>query len=534
MKSGARLKDTSGGGAARSKDQDEIMATFRAWRARALQVILVVVALAGLPAWGSVILNAVRNSEYTPLVVIYLVVYLSILTLAVLPRVDDRLRAWVLLGLGYANACASFARLGLVGSGRLYLLATPIFATVLVGARAGVVTTVVSLLIYGIFAALAYQGRLAAWITVMVNPLSLGQWTEAGVALIVFLLSSVVLVERFRHFQMETLLKEHRARVKLEATTKALEAEEEALAQANARLEEYSSTLEEKVEERTAELALAKQKAEAANRRFQQELAFAGRIQASFMSAAPPQIPGWQLAASLIPARETSGDFYDVFPLADGLYGILVADVVDKGVGAALFMSLCWALLHTYALEYPAQPELVLDSVNRRILMDTHADQFVTVFYGVLNPATGTLVYCNAGHLPPYCFPIREDGQVQALSITGIPPGILLDQQWTRNVVQFEPGDVFVLYTDGVTEAQNAQGEFFGRERMIDVVRMNMGCSAEEIQEEMLDEIQRFAGDVPQADDITLVVLVHRRRDKGTGAEAAKEDGADADDGNEE
>ncbi|MCK4900183.1 MAG: response regulator, partial [Anaerolineales bacterium] len=139
-----------------------------------------------------------------------------------------------------------------------------------------------------------------------------------------------------------------------------------------------------------------------ANEKMEQELALAGEVQASFLPGKIPQIPGWQLSVSLIPARETSGDFFDAIPLPGGRVGLLIADVVDKGVGAALFMALSSTLLRTYATEYPTQPELVFSAVNERILQDTNAKQFVTVFYGILDPDTGMLVYGNAGHCPPY------------------------------------------------------------------------------------------------------------------------------------
>lgn len=447
------------------------------WRARAAHLVLIVVALAGLPAWGSVIWNGLRAGEMSPVLWIYLIVYVAITALAFLPGIDHRLRIWGLLILGYANGCASMARLGLTGSGRLYLLALPIFATVLAGRRAGLATMLLSLVTYAFFAAGVGSAAAAPWI-------------EAGIAFAVFVLTTVVLLARFNQFQLQTLGREQQARIDLEG--------------AQAELEAYSRTLEEKVLERTARLAEAKQEAEAANRRFEQELQFAGRIQASFMASELPDIPSWQTAAALVPARETSGDFYDVFPLPGGNYGILIADVVDKGVGAALFMALCWAILHTYARQYPDQPARVLAATNRRILRDTHAGQFVTVFYGILDAQKGTLNYANAGHPPPYqlC-----DGQMALLARTGIPLGILEDEQWEEKAVRFRPGDLCILYTDGITEAENSQGDFFDFHRLAAVLRIHAGRPAEGIKGAVLDELERFAADSATADDITLLVL---------------------------
>lgn len=457
------------------------------WRSRAVRVILLVVVVVGLPAWGGVILNGIRSGKMTPVLWVYPIVYLAFVALAFLPSIDHRLRIWGLLSLGYVNGCASMARLGLSGSGRLYLLLVPVFATVLVGTRAGLAMAMLSLATYVFFAAQAGAAAAASWI-------------EAGTALAVFMLSTVVLLGRFGRFQLKILHRERRARSQLEV--------------ARQELEVYSRTLEEKVLERTARLTEA-------NRRLEQELAFAGRIQASFMASELPQIRAWQCAAALVPARETSGDFFDIFPLSSGgngasrdgegdggQYGILIADVVDKGVGAALFMALCWALLHTYARRYPDEPARVLAAANRRILRDTNAGQFVTVFYGVLDASTGLLRYANAGHPPPYHL---RHGRLSALTKTGMPLGILEEETWEEKTLHFQPGDLCALYTDGVTEAQNEHGDFFEAQRLATVLQRCAGHSAQSIKEAVLDEVQRFTGDVAQADDITLLALAHTR-----------------------
>jgi len=256
------------------------------------------------------------------------------------------------------------------------------------------------------------------------------------------------------------------------------------------------------------------------NQRVEQELILAWQIQKSFLPDDLPNIPGWQLAATLKPARETSGDFYDVIPLSNGQLGILIADVADKGMAAALYMSLSRTLIRTYAAEYNSQPELVLSATNRRILLDTRADLFVTVFYGILDPVTGTLTYCNAGHNPPYLLSTQDGDSVQSLRRTGMALGVTEDVVWEKKSVQIAPGDVLVLYTDGVTDAQNAQELFFGEERLLEVVRADVGTqanenlptgqdfSAQSVQETLKTEIQGFMSGAPQFDDITLMVLV--------------------------
>jgi NarL family two-component system response regulator LiaR len=239
-----------------------------------------------------------------------------------------------------------------------------------------------------------------------------------------------------------------------------------------------------------------------------QELALAGEIQASFLPEAAPSVAGWQLVSTLQPARETSGDFYDFIHLANGRLGIVLADVVDKGMGAALYMALCRTLIRTYAAEFDTQPDLVFGDVNRRILLDTHTNLFVTVFYGILDPVTGALIYCNAGHNPPYL--LRNQSRVtgQALRSTGIPLGIFEDVTWTQESVQLAPGDALVLYTDGIPEAQNRREEFFGEKRLVEIAQGNLGRSAQDMQDALLAGVHRFKGDAPQHDDITLMVLV--------------------------
>jgi sigma-B regulation protein RsbU (phosphoserine phosphatase) len=252
----------------------------------------------------------------------------------------------------------------------------------------------------------------------------------------------------------------------------------------------------------------ANERLQHANEKMERELALAGEVQASFLPRTLPDIPSWQLSVTLKPSRETSGDFYDFNLLPSGRLGILVADVVDKGAGAALFMALSWILIRTYAGEYPEQPELVLKAVNHRILAETQTNQFVTVFYGILDPATGGLAYCSAGHSPPCLFSAQNDPDVQELFRTGMPLGITDDATWEQGRVQMAPGDVLVLYTDGVTEARNAQGLFFGEDRLLESVRADLQRPAQDIRDAVLADIHRFVGDAPQSDDIALAVIV--------------------------
>jgi len=258
----------------------------------------------------------------------------------------------------------------------------------------------------------------------------------------------------------------------------------------------------------------------AENERVKQELAMAWRIQESFLPKEIPSVPGWQLAAKLEPAKQTSGDFYDLIPLPDGRLGLLVADVTDKGMGAALYMALSCTIIRTFAGEYHAQPQQVLGAAHRRILADSDTNQFVTVFYGILDLATGTLIYCNAGHNPPYLLGDHSDSAlgtgsepsaiVQELTNTGPPLGLRMfkDIAWEQGSVQVGTGDVLVLYSDGVTEAQDVSEDLFEEERLLHVLQANKGYSAQRIQDALIGEVHGFVGQAPQSDDITVMVLV--------------------------
>lgn len=245
-----------------------------------------------------------------------------------------------------------------------------------------------------------------------------------------------------------------------------------------------------------------------AHQQVTEELAMAWRIQEGLLPTSLPDVPGWQLAAVLEPAKVTSGDFYDFVPLAHARWGILVADVAEKGAGAALYMALSRTLIRTYAVEQDVRPESVLAAVNERILGETQSDMFVTVFYGVLEPASGSLVFCNAGHNPPLLLHAGEGGIVEGLRKKGMPLGIFPDAHLESGSAQMEPGDVLLLYTDGVTEAQNADGQLYGENRLIRAALSSMGSSAREILRALLSDVKGFVADAAQLDDLTLVVLV--------------------------
>jgi serine phosphatase RsbU (regulator of sigma subunit) len=250
-----------------------------------------------------------------------------------------------------------------------------------------------------------------------------------------------------------------------------------------------------------------------AAKKVSQEMVRAGRIQSSFLPEKVPQPAGWQLAVRLEPALQTSGDFYDFIPLPEARLGIVIADVTDKGAGAALFMASCRTLIRTYAELYPTQPEQVLAAVNRRLLLDTHAGLYITVFYGVLDPALGRFIYCNAGHNPPYLFRAPQGETVQSLPSTGIAIGIMPEARWIQREISFDPQDVLLLFTDGVTEAQDEHQALYGEGRLLAAGRDSLapqgeqGRRAASVLATVLADIRHFVGSAPRSDDLTLMVI---------------------------
>ena len=261
-----------------------------------------------------------------------------------------------------------------------------------------------------------------------------------------------------------------------------------------------------------AQIASALRRAEVyaqalAHQKMTQELELAGRIQASFLPDRVPQLPGWQIAAGLDSARETSGDFFDFVDLPDGRLGLVVADVADKGTGAALYMALSRTLLRTFASAQPQDPAGVLAAVNGRLLADSRAEMFVTVFYGVLDPATGGLCYANAGHNPPLILE-RASGQLRAaLRRTGPPLGALDDVTWRGETVTLAPGELLALYTDGVTEAANAAQAEYGESRLLAGLRAGPELPLRSVYAALRADVAAFVGGAPQSDDITLMLV---------------------------
>lgn len=237
--------------------------------------------------------------------------------------------------------------------------------------------------------------------------------------------------------------------------------------------------------------------------RKESELRIAAEIQTSFLPRTTPEIPECEIAAFTHPAKEVGGDFYDFVDLGEGRYALVIADVAGKGVPAALYMALSRTTVRTVARGCHAASETVRRS-NDTIIEDAGSVSFVTLLYAVFDEAR-TLTYVNAGHNPPVLR--RRGGTTETLEPTGPVIGFLEDMEFEEVTVPLRPGDLLVFYTDGVTEAENREGTMFGEERLYAVIEAAAGRPAAEVAEAIRDAVAAFAGDAPQFDDITVVVL---------------------------
>ena len=237
----------------------------------------------------------------------------------------------------------------------------------------------------------------------------------------------------------------------------------------------------------------------------QNELNIARQMQQSILPAQFPRGPDFQVYASMTPARNVGGDFYDIVHLEDNRIGVAIADVSDKGVPAALYMMSSRTLLKGAAIgcESPSQ---VLDEVNSLLQDDSDTGMFVTLFYGIYDPATNEFTYANGGHNPQLI--VHADGSSTVLAMTGgVVLGVVPNIQYEQTTVALSPGDTILLYTDGITDATNEEGEFFGLERLQATFAGNPPRDSRAANDAVFEALQNFVGDAAQADDITCLAL---------------------------
>lgn len=237
----------------------------------------------------------------------------------------------------------------------------------------------------------------------------------------------------------------------------------------------------------------------------QNELNVASGIQKSILPTVFPASAEYQVYATMVPARNVGGDFFDIVRLGNDLVGLTIADVSDKGVPAALFMMSSRTWMKGAAISTP-EPGAVLEEVNTLLHEDNETQMFVTVLYAVYNAETGELTYACGGHDAPLL--VSADGRVELLPLTGgIALGVLPNFEYNQNTVILSPGDTLVLYTDGVTEAMNAAGEQFGVERLQSIFEARTPENSKEAAHMIFEAVQSFADGADQSDDITCLTL---------------------------
>ncbi len=238
--------------------------------------------------------------------------------------------------------------------------------------------------------------------------------------------------------------------------------------------------------------------------RMEEELNLARKMQQELLPSAMPLLPHYDIAGVNIPSRQVGGDYYDVIPVEENRYGITIADVSGKGAGAALLMANLQASLRALVSgSFPV--EQMVARINNLIHQNTDLDKFITFFYGELDVRSNRFTYCNAGHNPPYL--VHKEGTVEELTTGGIILGMMEDVQYETATLSLKPGDRIVMYTDGITEAANTDEEEFGEARLIQCVHSNSGLSAGDLLKKISDSVKEFSDPLPQADDITMVVI---------------------------
>jgi len=238
------------------------------------------------------------------------------------------------------------------------------------------------------------------------------------------------------------------------------------------------------------------------------ELEVARQVQKSILPLSSFLSPKCDIFAKMIPAKEVGGDYYDFFMIDESHIGFVVADVSGKGISSALFAVVNQTLFKNLASQ-TLSPKQGIQFVNAICSKNNDNCMFATVFYGVLDLVTGGMIYTNAGHNPPY--KVTSSGEVQSLPPTdGIPIGIKEDAEFNEKAVQLKSGDCLVLYTDGVTEANNIKQEDFGEQRFMDILSQNAKQPVHKIGESILQSIENFAREAQQYDDITFVLVKYK------------------------
>jgi serine phosphatase RsbU (regulator of sigma subunit) len=239
--------------------------------------------------------------------------------------------------------------------------------------------------------------------------------------------------------------------------------------------------------------------------RLEHEVELARQIQKTFLPEYLPEFPGWELAATWLTARQVGGDFYDVIELPGGRLGLLIADVSDKGMPAALFMALTRTLVRAVVYHTPS-PAGVLRRVNDLIIPDNRQSMFVTAVYGVLSLGSGEFTYANAGHNPPVWMS-NTGKMLESLHRTSAALGIIKDLSIRERTISLGPGDLLLFYTDGLTEAFSPEDDTYGEARLQEVLKAAETSPARDVLNALEASVKQFMGPLPAADDLTMLAL---------------------------
>ena len=241
-------------------------------------------------------------------------------------------------------------------------------------------------------------------------------------------------------------------------------------------------------------------------RRLESDLELSQKVQQALLPQQAPDIPGLQLAAFSQPARIVSGDYFDFFQFQDQTHGLVIADVVDKGMAASLLMASLQASLRIL-VSGTDSPAEVARRLNALFCHNFRLTQFVTLFLGRFDHTTRTLYYCNAGHNPPLLYHKRDGEREPAcwLQPTGAAIGLIEEFDFKAEAIPLSPGDTLLLYTDGVTEAWSPQQEEFGSARLIEFMQHRSSLSATDLIRELRQQLQEFTQGQPPTDDTTIV-----------------------------
>lgn len=238
--------------------------------------------------------------------------------------------------------------------------------------------------------------------------------------------------------------------------------------------------------------------------RVRRQVEAAAQIQKRMLPSRPPAIRGLSIGCVYEPTLTVGGDFYDFIELPEGRIGLCIADVVGKGLPAALLMSSIRSALRAYA-PWVAGEAATMAHLNRHLYHDTPPGEFATLVYGVLAADGTTFTYANGGHLPPLL--LRGERFIE-LDAGGLALGILPDESYDHDIVALRPGDLIVMVTDGVTEAMDFHGAPFGRDRLLSSIWKHRSSNAQELARQILWDVRRFVGLADPSDDITIVVIV--------------------------